>query len=238
MSGSRVFAMPLLDFLFPTYSLRDREGEWITPAEFSQLVSHPRLFEAQELKVMGMPSLDRVLAVSTYGGAPLLRKAIHTFKYRRLPGIGEALERLLTESFHKHMTLRNDACITPVPLHFSRQFWRGFNQAEFLARSLAESTGLPLLHLLRRIRPTGHQARRTREERLSAMKGAFRVRARERAGAGTSEIPRPFPCPSPFPFCVYLIDDLFTSGATMEECARVLKEAGVKRVEGVVLAHG
>src|SRR3989344_6293039 len=140
--------MPFLDFLFPTYSLREREGEWITAAEFSQLVSHPRLFEAAELKAMGMPSLDRVLAVSTYGGAPLLRKAIHTFKYRRLPGIGEALTRLLTESFHKHMTLRRDACVSPVPLHFSRSFSRGVNQADLLARSLAKSTGLPLLPLL------------------------------------------------------------------------------------------
>ena len=48
----------------------------------------------------------------------------------------------------------------------------------------------------------------------------------------------PNPHPNPIPFCVYLIDDLTTTGATLEECAKVLKKAGVKGVEGIVLAHG
>jgi ComF family protein len=221
--------VPLLDFLFPTYSLLEREGEWITSSELSQLVSHPRLFEAAELHMLGMASLDRVLAVSTYSEAPLLRKAIHAFKYRRIPAVGEKLKEVFKTSFLTYMSACANACICPVPLHFTRKFWRGFNQAEILAGALADATGLPLTHLLMRIRPTGHQARRPRGERLTAMKGAFRVRARARAGVGTG---------MNWPFCVYLVDDLFTTGATMEECARVLKEAGVMRVEGVVLAHG
>ena len=233
--------MSLLDFLFPKYSLLEKEGEWITASELSRLVSRPRLFQEAELKSIGMPSLDRVLAVSTYSDTPLLRKAIHSFKYGRLSATGQILQNVLAESFLRLMTVRADACICPVPLHFTRAFWRGFNQAELLSKGLRKKTGLPLLHLLRRVRPTGHQARRSREERLGAMRGAFRVRARARAGARVWNIfldPNPSPNPSPLPYCVYLVDDLFTTGATMEECAKVLKEAGVKRVEGVVLAHG
>lgn len=222
--------MSLLDFLFPKYSLLEKEGEWMTASELSRLVSRPRLFQEAELKSIGMPSLDRVLAVSTYSDTPLLRKAIHSFKYGRLSATGEILQRVLAESFLRLETARTDACICPVPLHFTRKFWRGFNQAEILSLGLAAKTGLPLLHLLRRVRPTGHQARRKREERLNAMRGAFRLRGNrwDRRDRGDRRVP----------YCVYLVDDLFTTGATMEECAKVLKAAGVRRVEGVVLAHG
>jgi len=214
----------LLDFLFPKYSLRGEEGEWMTEGEAARLISRPRIFSAMALKKTGMPSLDRVLAMSTYGDAPLLRQAIHTFKYRRIPGLGERLQALLADSVRKHLPVIRDSCLCPVPLHFLRKFQRGFNQAELLARGLAGELQLPCVTLLRRIRPTGKQTKRKREERLRAVKGAFGFR-------GMSGF-------LPLPFCVYLVDDLFTTGATMEECAKVLKAAGVRRVEGVVLAHG
>ena len=179
---------------------------------------------------MGMPSLDRVLAASTYSDTPLLRKAIHSLKYGRLSAPGEILQDVLAKSFLRLTTPREDACICPVPLHFTRAFWRGFNQAELLAEGLRKVTGLPVLHLLSRVRPTGHQARRKREERLGAMRGAFAIRrqGRQRGQEGQEGLP----------FCVYLVDDLFTTGATLQECAKTLKAAGVHRVEGVVLAHG
>ena len=226
----------ILDFLFPKRSLSGSEGEWITQGELAHLISHPRIFEAKELKKRGMPSLDRLLAVSTYGDSPLLRKAIHTFKYQRISGLGETLRRLMAETVSRFFPLRRDACVCPVPLHFTRRFWRGFNQAEMLADGLAVQSGLPLRHLLCRIRPTGHQARRKREERLKAMKGAFAMGLG--LGLGRSFLPFPNPNPNPIPFCVYLVDDLTTTGATLEECAKVLKKAGVRRIEGIVLAHG
>ena len=154
--------MSLLDFLFPKYSLLEKEGEWITASELSRLVSCPRLFSQDDLQKMGMPSLDRVLAASTYSDTPLLRKAIHSLKYGRHTALSEILQKVLAKSFLRLVTAREDACICPVPLHFTRVFWRGFNQADLLSEGLAKETGLPLLHLLRRVRPTGHQARRKR----------------------------------------------------------------------------
>jgi ComF family protein len=220
----------LLDLLFPVRSLEGAEGTWVTPSEFARLRSHLRIFEAAELRRMGLHSLDRVSAASTYRDVPLLRKAIHTFKYRRIPGLGETLQRVLEDGLANTSPFRSDACITPVPLHFTRRFRRGFNQADILAEALAKKTSLPILPLLTRIRPTGFQAKRKRAARFTAVKWAF----------------RPSICPSvsatrddtKLPYCVYLVDDLMTTGATLDACARVLKEAGVKRVEGIVLAHG
>ena len=213
--------MPLLDLLFPKSSLTGTEGEWITKAELSSLTSHPVAFPSEALKKRGIRSLDHVYGVSTYQGCPLLKKAIHTFKYRRIPGLGKLLQELFAASVLQRVDLESESCICPVPLHWSRKFQRGFNQAEILGRALAKQSGLPIRNLLRRIRPTGHQSRRNRTERWRAMRGVFRV---EHAVA--------------FPTCVYLVDDLFTTGATMEECAKELKKAGVERVEGLVLACG
>lgn len=221
--------LSLLDFLFPKYSLQGEEGEWITEGEMSRLVSRPRIFGKAELKKRRMGSLDRVLAVSTYSDSPLLRKAIATFKYRRIPGLGERLQELLVDSFRKHLPVIRNSCVCPVPLHFLREFYRGFNQAEVLARGLADGLGLESQNLLSRIRPTGKQTKRKREERWRAVRGAFRLR--RRGGRGDRGM-------RGMPFCVYLVDDLLTTGATLEECAKVLKAVGVKRVEGVVLAHG
>ncbi len=231
----------LLDLLFPMRSLEGAEGTWVTPSEFARLRSHLRIFETAELRRMGLQALDRVSAASTYRDVPLLRKAIHTFKYRRIPGLGAALQQVLLDGLQLSSPFRTNACITPVPLHFTRRFRRGFNQADILAEALAKKTSLPILPLLTRIRPTGFQAKRKRAARFTAVKGAFRVRGGFGLGLGLGLRRKalfPNPNPNPLPFGVYLIDDLMTTGATLDECARVLKEAGVKRVEGIVLAHG
>lgn len=242
MLRSATLPVPFLDFLFPKYSLSGEEGEWITEGEMARMVTRPRIFSKGELKRLGMGSLDRVLAVSTYTDTPLLRKAIATFKYRRIPGLGETLQTLLRDSFRKHLPIIRDSCLCPVPLHFLRHFERGFNQAEVLARGLAEQLQLPCCNLLRRIRPTGKQTKRKRSERWETLRGAFRLQRGFGFGFGLGRSGVlsffPNPNPNPPPFCVYLIDDLFTTGATLEECAKVLKSSGVKRVEGVVLAHG
>ena len=106
--------------------------------------------------------------------------------------------------------------ITWVPLAKRRRRERGFDQAEVLARGLAARTGLPVRALLRRVRETDPQARRTAADRRSALAGAF----------GVIESP---------PASVVLVDDVLTTGATAAECARVLREAGAARV-GVVTA--
>lgn len=113
------------------------------------------------------------------------------------------------------------AAVVPVPLHFRRENWRGFNQAELIARRMVGRK--PLVKGLIRLRATSQQARAMgRGARAENIKGAFGLGSEGRSLAGKK---------------VILVDDVFTSGITMRECAKVLKEVGVKEVWGLVLAR-
>jgi ComF family protein len=226
----------LLDFLFPRRSLRGDEGTFLTEAEIEQLTSHPSILSKETLRARGIGSLNCVRIASTYSDCPLLRKAIWTFKYGKIPALGEQLAALLVplvldrckgtdgtdvQSTSVPLVPLVPSVLCPVPLYFLRKFHRGFNQAELLAGIVSQRTGIPVRHCLRRTRWTGKQAGRTREQRLKALRGAFRV---------SGSIPRDI--------CVILVDDITTTGATLEECARTLRRAGARRIEGLVVAHG
>lgn len=111
--------------------------------------------------------------------------------------------------------------IVPVPLHRSRLRRRGYNQALELARPLAKHFGVPLRHdALSRIRATGPQTELTAVDRRRNVRGAFAARF-----------------DGPCPRHVAVFDDVFTTGATLAECTRVLKKAGVARVDVWALAR-
>ncbi|HEX7348310.1 MAG TPA: ComF family protein [Rhodanobacteraceae bacterium] len=111
--------------------------------------------------------------------------------------------------------------IVPVPLHHSRLRRRGYNQALELARPVAQYLGVPLLRdALRRVRATGAQTDLNAIQRRRNVRGAFAVSAADR-----------------LPSHVAVLDDVFTTGATLGECARVLKRAGVTRVDVWALAR-
>ena len=162
--------------------------------------------------------LDRVVAASSYGECLVLRKAICAFKYRRVRSLTEDLGQLLLEGSLRLKSTSPVLC--PVPLHWVRRFHRGFNQAALLAEVLGRGRGWEVTHLLRRVCSTGSQVGRTREERLAAIRGAFRPVVRE------------------IPISVVLVDDLFTTGATLNACAKTLRRAGAKHVEGITVAYG
>ena len=112
--------------------------------------------------------------------------------------------------------------IVPVPLNEKRYRERGFNQADVIGRAFAARHKLAFdSHLLLRTRDTGHQAGRTRAERLLALENSMKI----------------VNCKLKIPQAILLVDDVWTTGATMSECCRVLKIAGVKRVWGLVLAR-
>ena len=208
----------LLDIVFPRRSLTGREGEWITEEECRRLVSFPVREEEGLLRKRGIRSLDRLFAASTYASTPLLRKAIYTLKYGRIREIARDLAELIARFAPPTEVTRPVLC--PVPLHWVRRFQRGFNQAELIAGEVGLQRRLSILPLLKRVRPTGTQTLRKREERLTALKAAFRF---------VGDV---------IPKNVILIDDLCTTGATLDECANTLKRAGVERVEGWVVARG
>lgn len=240
----------LLDLLFPIRSLRGTEGIWVTEGECRniELMMRPMLLTKRELWSRGIRHLDALVAAGHYSAHADLRILLQSFKYHRIHAVGATLSKWLLhaipglllspithhanaqETDFLHSDLDRSPTLVPVPLHWTRQFWRGFNQAEILARSIAETRGWSLENLLIRTRPTGHQAWRKREQRLTAMRDAFRY------VPSTSE-PSGIPSSGPPPWVV-LVDDICTTGTTLSECAAVLKEAGVQHVSGLVVAYG
>jgi competence protein ComFC len=164
-----------------------------------------------------------------------VRDLVHQYKYGRQLWLAETLGALLAPSLAGPLAdprlAGEDWWLVPVPLHPRRQRERGFNQAGELAGVLARLTGRPVSGILARTRYTTVQASLTREDRLENLRGAFRMvrswpwaRNRGHAVAGRA---------------VLLLDDVFTTGATIDECARVLRRDGrARRVAALTLARG
>ena len=169
---------------------------------------------------MGKEQPYRFAMASGMGEGPL-RETIHKFKYTSRSALRIPLARMLYHTLQQDTRLRDkDWLLVPVPLHARRQRERGFNQSEELVRALARLSKLPLCLALRRDRYTTAQATLERSERQKNLKNAFSLsRAGRRHIAGRS---------------VLLIDDVFTTGSTGAECARILTKGGAAEV--VVLA--
>ncbi len=219
--------MPLLDLLFPPV---------VTYPELRESLGPPVVMRAPELRGKGMRHLDCLRAATPYEGE-LLRRAVWFYKYRNVRGLANALGRVLVGRVARSASVPSGVVLCPVPLHWTRSLVRGYNQAALLADVVSRETGLPVCNLLRRTRPTGSQMRRSRSERLKAVRNAFVSK-----GSGPFLPARLSRGPDPKvltpPSHVILIDDLSTTGATLDACAEALKNAGAEYVEGWVLAHG
>ncbi len=148
----------------------------------------------------------------------VLRQAVHQLKYRSRQRIARPLGALLADHLRAH-PLPCDALV-PVPLHPHRLAERGFNQAELLAREVARATGLPLIvGPLVRIKATGQQALLDMPGRIANVAGAFVWRG------------------PPPPARVALVDDVLTTGATVNACAQALRAGGARDVYALALAR-
>jgi len=147
-----------------------------------------------------------------------MKEIIHSLKYERRRSIAPPLGALMRECGAD--LLRDADVIVPVPLHPRREYDRGFNQADDLARQL----GLAVFPLLKRVVHTRSQIELPKHQRRENVKAAFALNADPRSLI-------PDPC------IVVLVDDVSTTGATLEACARVLKAAGVKEVRALTAAR-
>lgn len=146
---------------------------------------------------------------------------MHNLKYRRLHVLSDNLGQLLADAYGKFDD--GDAIITAVPLHRSRLWHRGFNQARLLAEVVSRQSGTPLVSPLVRIKNTKPQFNLTRHLRRNNVAQAFALKA------GCSDIIKDKK--------VILVDDVAATGSTVEECAKVLKQAGAKEVWALALAR-
>jgi ComF family protein len=171
--------------------------------------------------------VDAARAAGPYEG--VLRDVLHAFKYEQRISLAGPLARLMA-AHGAELTAGADLAV-PVPLHPSRERKRGFNQAWELARHL----GLPTCRALRRTRRTAAQVGLSATERRRNVRNAFGIRLNwsERWTAGT----RGGPLDRLNGACVLLVDDVATTGATLEACAAALAAAGARRVLALTVAR-
>ncbi len=174
----------------------------------------------------GAPHLTARRAPLEYSGP--IRDAIHAFKYRGKTALAAPLADLLweysTSEAGRAIPFENVTVIAPIPLHPLRRWRRGFNQSTLLARELSERAQIPYAEILKRTRHTAPQIELGAHQRAANVRGAFALD--ERALLEYSRA-----------HSVLLLDDVATTGATLEECARILKKSGVAEVYALTLAR-
>jgi ComF family protein len=160
------------------------------------------------------PRFRQAIAYGAYEGA--LRELVHLFKYNGIRSAGPLLGRLLEQAL-AGVDLPEQTLVVPVPIWKGKRRARGFNQAEAIARaflSLKPSRSIQLdTSSLVKTRETASQTGLTRPQRRANVRGAYAARAEKIRGRS-----------------ILLVDDVMTTGTTVNECARVLRRAGAKEV--------
>ncbi|MDP2638852.1 MAG: ComF family protein [Candidatus Azambacteria bacterium] len=219
----------LLDFIFPRYCLGcEKELDSKHTSQICEIC-----FGKIQLNI-GTPcqkktALKELFSAGQYKD-PILREAIHLFKYQSIESLKEPLAKLMINYLTKELLtdkLKNSV-LTPIPLTLKRKLTRGFNQSELLAEELGKFLNLPVINLLKRKKFNSPQAEiedwQKRKENIS---GVFTL-ASDINFIGFGNLYNK----------VILVDDVSTSGATLEEAAKVLKQAGVEEIYGIVVARG
>jgi len=164
-------------------------------------------------------SLSRVRGLGLY--VPPFNKLIHAFKYSGKTKVGELLGQALAALVQQDEVLSTADAVCPIPLHPARLRERGFNQSLLLAAAISMSTRIPLAEFLARTKNTATQTLKTSPEaRLKNLAGAFRLRP-DADVRGRK---------------VLLVDDVMTTGATLDQAAQELLKGGAVSVPGVVIA--
>lgn len=166
---------------------------------------------------------DRAIAVMRFRG--VIREAIHQFKYGNQLHWRKVLQQWFWAGYLDYPELQNIDLILPVPLHPVRFRTRGFNQARILIEGL-KSQSPAQIHILEgclsRVRETVTQTDLDRSERMKNLEGAFQVRKPHKIEGKK----------------LLLVDDVLTTGSTVNECAKILKKAGATSVLVFTLARG
>lgn len=167
------------------------------------------------------PLFGRMRAVGIYNQP--LRKCIHLLKYRNKTRLAQPLGQLMVNYMKQYYNNQKFNLLIPVPLHPSRLKERGFNQSKLLAEPISKFFNIPLAsHLLKRVQNTRSQFELTKHERQENLKNAFAVTHPELVWEKS----------------ILLIDDISTTGTTINECTKPLLASGAKFIWALVLAHG
>lgn len=187
-------------------------------------VSEPPVAVTEGVRCLNCTELQPFFdgGISLFAFTDVGRAFIHTLKYHNGTYLRGDLQRLFDHEKVRLEDLRG-AVFVPVPLHFFRKWKRGYNQSDLIANALAKYVGGRVQRLLRRKRHTQSQTSLTKAQRKENIKNAFCLRRFEKIDPQATYV---------------LTDDVFTTGSTLNECARVLKENGATVVRVFTLAHG
>lgn len=208
-----------------TEALRGESDEGITGAGLSRnAVSEPPVAVNETVRCINCAELQPFFdnGISLFAFTDVGRAFIHTLKYHNGTYLRGDLQRLFLHEMERLRNLKG-AVFVPVPLHFFRKWKRGYNQSDLIANVLAKYVGGRVQRLLRRKRHTPSQTSLTKAQRKENIKNAFGLRRFAKIDPRATYV---------------LTDDVFTTGSTLNECARVLKENGANVVRVFTLAHG
>ncbi len=228
----------ILDLLFPLECLNCREeGDYLCENCFQKLKNQaPTAFKENSSCLrsanLKISHLEKIYIAGDFESS-ILNNLIIKYKYNFISALGKPLARFLIEFWQEKVMSRiakqekttdtktSSLLIIPIPLAKKRLNWRGFNQAEIIAREFSEKFNYELNLDLKRIKHKKAQATLNEAERLENIKSVFIWTGKNLANQK-----------------IILVDDVTTTGATLNEAARVLKEAGSKKIYGLVLAKG
>lgn len=201
-----------LDTIYPKHCLHcDAEGSYWC-ADCKKL---PIKAWDNHLSLIGEKYFNEIYCLGDYEDT-ILGELIKTYKYKFVKELCCDLGELLA----KELIAKNlQGTIVPVPLSKRRMAWRGFNQVEEIAKVIALKNNMQISRCLKRVKHKKAQAKLSEAERLKNMKDCFEL-------VGT------------VPKTVILVDDVITTGATINECAKVLKQAGVQYITVLTIAKG
>lgn len=165
--------------------------------------------------------LDGLIVAAPYN--LVWKKIIHQYKFSFVESAAHDIFKAVATSWQQlGSNIEPDTMVLPVPLSHKRQLWRGFNQSAILGRLLAKNLGLPYGEFMQRSGKQIEQSKLTRTGRLAnAARQTFSIKHIEKV-----------------PPSVIIVDDVYTTGATMEACAQALRAVGVKTIWGCVIARG
>lgn len=235
-----------LDLIFPKFCVGcSREGEWVCDecrekilpvitqtctvcgriSKYGEYCTKDRYLK---VKIKGktvkkVRPLNGIIVSCYYEEGPI-KEMVHNFKYNNITEIGKMLGEIMVRTLKENLDdIGEDIIVTAVPLHFLRRAQRGYNQSELLAEYVADKMKLRKnFKIIKKIRKTKPQVKFSGKKRRENLKNCYKIFDKN---AVRGRI-------------IILVDDVTTTGTTLNECAKVLREAGAKKVWGLVVARG
>ncbi|MFH0853759.1 MAG: ComF family protein [bacterium] len=224
----------LLDLIFPITCLGcQKEGPWLCADCCAKLPRTKNQCPFCNQPNNNSQTCPRCAAKNSLSGAlscfayqhPLVKSLIHGAKYRYwksiLPQLAQQMAKKVEQN-NKIINIKNSWVITPVPLHRSKHKIRGYNQSLLLAQGISAYLDAPLSRDLVRSTNTQAQAKLGKQARFANVNGVFSLKSNIDFSSKS----------------VIIIDDVFTTGATLDSAARICQEHGAKKVWGLTFAHG